>query len=47
MEWRSQKAQVNDGYKLISNLQPLFLSIMLDNPDENWGELAFPIVDMS
>ena len=41
------KRQVNDGYKLISNLQPLFLSIMLDNPDENWGELAFPIVDMS
>ena len=41
------RQQVNDGYKLISNLQPLFLSIMLDNPDENWGELAFPIVDMS
>jgi hypothetical protein len=41
------RQQVNDGFKLISNLQPLFLSIMLDNPDENWGELAFPIVDMS
>ena len=40
------RQQVNDGFKLISNLQPLFLSIMMDNPNENWGKLAFPIMDM-
>tara|TARA_B100000575_G_scaffold290273_1_gene293629 strand:+ start:221 stop:907 length:687 start_codon:yes stop_codon:yes gene_type:complete len=40
------RQQVRDGFKIISNLQPLFLSIMMENPDENWGELAFPIVNM-
>ena len=41
------RQQVNDGFKIISNLQPLFLSIMMDNPNQNWGKLAFPIVDIN
>ena len=41
------RQQVNDGFKIISNLQPVFLSIMMDNPNENWGNLAFPIVDIA
>lgn len=41
------RQQVNDGFKIISNLQPVFLSIMMDNPNENWGNLAFPIVDIT
>jgi hypothetical protein len=39
------RQQVNDSFKIISNLQPVFLSIMMDNPNENWGNLAFPIVN--
>ena len=39
------RQQVTDGFKLISNLQPLFLSIMMDNPNSDWGNLAYPIID--
>ena len=39
------RQQVTDGFKLISNLQPLFLSIMMDNPNSDWGDLAYPIID--
>ena len=40
------RQQVVDGYKLISHLQPIFIYLMLKNPNHNWGHLAFPIVDM-
>lgn len=39
------RSQVKDGYNLIKALQPVFLSIMMNNPDKDWGDLAFPIVD--
>ena len=39
------RQQVTDGFKLISNLQPLFLSIMMDNPNSDWGDLAYPMID--
>ena len=37
--------QVNNGYRVLSKLQPVFLSIMMEHPDEEWGELAYPIMD--
>ena len=43
---RVNRQQVKDSYRLISNLQPLFLSIMMDNPCEDWGALAFPIIKL-
>jgi hypothetical protein len=44
--WKGSKnrEQVINGFKLISNFQPLFLSIMMNNPDKNWGLLAYPII---
>ena len=38
------RQQVTDGYKLLSHLQPIFIYLMLNNPEENWGNLAFPII---
>tara|TARA_B110000503_G_scaffold139953_1_gene229577 strand:- start:3815 stop:4477 length:663 start_codon:yes stop_codon:yes gene_type:complete len=39
------RSQVNDGQSIISFLIPNLLEIMMDNPNENWGKLSFPIVD--
>ena len=40
--WNGQlnRQQVNDGYRLLSALQPVFLSIMMSNPHKDWGRLA-------
>lgn len=45
--WNSavNRSQVNDGFKLISALQPSFLSIMMEHHREDWGDLAFPIIE--
>jgi len=46
--WNGQlnRKQVNDGYRLLASLQPTFLAIMMSNPGEDWGRLAYPIIDM-
>ena len=38
------RSQVTDGQSIISFLIPTFLKIMMDNPNENWGKLTFPVV---
>ena len=37
------RQQVQDGYKIISKLQPVFLSIMLNRPEADWGEVSFEL----
>lgn len=39
------RKQVTDGYRLISNLQPIFIYLMLQNPANGWGSLAYPIIE--
>ena len=39
------RRQVEDGARILSFLVPLFVSVMMDNPDEEWGEPAYPPVD--
>jgi hypothetical protein len=38
------RKQVTDGYRLISSLQPIFIYLMLKNPANEWGSLAYPII---
>ena len=42
--WQSSvnRDQVRDGARILSFLVPLFISIMMDNPDGNWGEPSYP-----
>lgn len=41
---RINREQVETGAQLLMTLLPVMLNIMLVNPDEPWGELAYPIV---
>jgi len=38
------REQVQDGVKLLSSLMPIIIRIMLNANDEDWGELAYPVV---
>lgn len=38
------RSQVKDGQSIIGFFVPNFLQIMMDNQNENWGRLSFPIV---
>ena len=39
------RRQVEDGAKIMASLIPLFVDIMLKNPDEKWGPPYYPVVD--
>ena len=45
--WQSSvnRRQVVDGARILSFLVPLFVSVMMDNPREDWGEPAYPPVE--
>jgi hypothetical protein len=38
------RSQVTDGQSIISFLVPNFLEIMMNNQNEDWGKLNFPVV---
>ena len=44
--WRSSvnRTQVGDGARIMYFLVPIFIDVMLDNPEEDWGEPRFPVV---
>ena len=37
------RRQVNDGAEILEVLVPLFVNIMADHPDENWGKISYPV----
>ncbi len=44
--WNSSvnREQVKDGARILEFLLPLFLEIMMNHPDENWGNPHYPVV---
>jgi hypothetical protein len=42
--WRGKlnRQQVDDGASLLSHLIPIILTIMMENPNEDWGDIAYP-----
>ena len=45
--WNSSvnRAQVRDGTAILAFLVPVFVDIMMDNPNEEWGRPFYPVVD--
>ena len=45
--WNSSvnRDQVKDGASILSFLMPLFVDMMMDNPDENWDRPFYPVVE--
>ncbi len=39
------RAQVSDGAKILGFLMPVFINIMMENPNEDWGQPFYPVVD--
>ena len=44
--WNSSvnRDQVWDGARIMFFLVPIFVDVMLSNPDEDWGNPRFPVV---
>ncbi len=38
------REQVQDGVQLLGSLVPTVIQIMLDTPDEDWGEIYYPVL---
>jgi len=45
--WNSSvnRSQVQDGARIMAFLVPLFIDLMMDNPDISWGAPHYPVVD--
>lgn len=44
--WNSgvNRAQVRDGAKILAFLMPVFVDLMMDNSNKNWGKPFYPVV---
>lgn len=38
------REQVGDGVTLLASIMPIIVSIMLESGDEDWGEIAYPVI---
>ena len=45
--WNSgvNRDQVKDGAAVLGFLLPVFIDIMMDNPEHDWGQPFYPVVD--
>lgn len=45
--WNSgvNRAQVRDGAAILAFLIPVFVDLMMDHPDKDWGKPFYPVVD--
>ena len=45
--WRSSvnRAQVRDGARIMAFLTPMFVDLMMSNPDVEWGPPDYPVVN--
>jgi hypothetical protein len=39
------RAQVSDGAKILGFLTPVFIDIMMENPNKEWGQPFYPVID--
>lgn len=42
---RVNREQVHDGAAVLGYLVPVFIDIMLENPQHDWGEPSYPVVE--
>lgn len=45
--WNSaiNREQLRDGVRILAWLLPIFIDLMMDAPDADWGALQYPVVD--
>lgn len=45
--WRGKvnRSQVKDGAEILGFLMPVFVDIMMENPDRDWGRPFYPVVE--
>ena len=45
--WNSgvNRAQVRDGAAILAFLLPVFVDLMMDNPDQDWGKPFYPVLE--
>lgn len=45
--WNSSvnRSQVQDGARILASLVPLFIDLMMDNPEFAWGDPYYPVVE--
>lgn len=45
--WNSKvnRSQVQDGARILAFLVPLFIDLMMDNPEVSWGAPYYPVID--
>lgn len=45
--WNSgvNRAQVRDGAAILGFLVPVFVDLMMDNPEKDWGRPFYPVID--
>jgi hypothetical protein len=45
--WNSaaNRAQVRDGAAILGHLLPLFIDLMMDNPDQDWAMPLYPVIE--
>lgn len=41
---RVNREQVSDGVNLLASIMPVIISIMLAGADQDWGEIAYPVI---
>jgi hypothetical protein len=42
---RANRSQVRDGCNMLKLLMPVIIEIILDNSNEDWGKVYYPVVD--
>ena len=44
--WRGSvnRDQIRDGTAILNDLVPLVIYLLMDNPDEDWGDPCYPVV---
>lgn len=45
--WNSavNRSQVRDGASILHFLMPIFINLMMDNPEANWGRSFYPVIE--
>lgn len=41
---RVNREQVTDGVNLLASIMPIIIEIMLNSSDQNWGDIAYPVI---
>ena len=46
--WRGSvnRDQIRDGTAILNDFVPLVIHLLMDNPDENWGDPCYPVVGL-